>query len=129
MLEAAVYDEQGLKYGAQRTIFEIPKAEPSPALSPIVLVKRVDTINDSNDDPLEPLRYEKGKITPNLDGVVPVGAKNVSLFFILHTDPKVGGPVTLEMEAGRNGHPGRRVPLPLKIDASQSAAPYMASFK
>ena len=129
MLEAAVYDEQGLKYGAQRTIFDIPKAEPSLALSPIVLVKRVDTINDSNDDPLEPLRYEKGKITPNLDGVVPVGAKNVSLFFILHTDPKVGGPVTLEMEAGRNGHPGRRVPLPLNIDASQSTAPYMASFK
>ena len=69
-------------------MFEIPQSQGSPALSPIVLVKHVDTINDDNDDPLEPMRYEKGKITPNLVGVVPPGAKNVSLFFILHTDPK-----------------------------------------
>jgi hypothetical protein len=129
MLDAAVYDEQGLKYGAQRVVFDIPKSQVSPALSPIVLVKRVDTINDDNDDPLEPMRYEKGKITPNLEGVVPVGAKNVSLFFIMHPDPKLGGPVTLEIEASHNGHPGRRVPLPLKLDPSEGTVPYMASFK
>lgn len=130
MLEAAVYDEQGLKFGAQRTVFEIPQSEPSPGLSPIVLVKHVDTINDDNDDPLEPMRYEKGKITPNLAGVVsPGAAKNVSLFFILHTDPKSSGPTILEMEASHNGHPGRRVPLPLKLDPSAGAVPYLASFK
>jgi VWFA-related protein len=129
MLEAAVYDEQGLKFGAQRTVFDIPQSESSPGLSPIVLVKHVDTINDDNDDPLEPMRYEKGKITPNLVGVVPPGAKNVSLFFILHTDPKSVGTTTLEMEASRNGHPGRRVPLPLKLDPSAGAVPYLASFK
>ncbi len=129
MLDAAVYDEQGLKYGAQRMVFEIPKAQASPSLSPIVLVKRVDTINDDNDDPLEPMRYEKGKITPNLLGVVPAGAKNVSLFFILHPDPKISGPTTLEMEASHNGHAGRRVPLPLRLDSSAGTVPYLASFK
>jgi VWFA-related protein len=129
MLEASVYDEQGLKFGAQRTVFEIPQSEPSPGLSPLVLVKHVDTINDDNDDPLEPMRYEKGKITPNLAGVVPPGAKNVSLFFILHTDPKSSGPTTLEIEASHNGHPGRRVPLQLKLDPSAGAVPYLASFK
>ena len=36
-----------------------------------MLVKHVDSINDDNEDPLEPMRYEKGKITPNLVGVVP----------------------------------------------------------
>jgi VWFA-related protein len=129
MLEAAVYDEQGLKFGAQRTVFEIPQSQPSPTLSPIVLVKRVDTINDENDDPLEPMRYEKGKITPNLMGVVPAGAKNVSLFFILHPDPKSSAPTILEIEASHNGHPGRRVPLPLKLDPSEGTVPYLASFK
>jgi hypothetical protein len=94
-----------------------------------VLVKHVDTINDDNDDPLEPMRYEKGKITPNLVGVVPAGAKNVSLFFILHPDPKLSGPTTLEMEANHNGHPGRRVPLPLRLDPSAQTVPYLASFK
>ena len=62
-------------------------------MSPIVLVKHVDAINDDNEDPLEPMRYEKGKITPNLAGVVPPGAKGVSLFFILHPDPKSTEPV------------------------------------
>ncbi len=129
LLEAAVYDQDGLKYGAQRTVFEIPQAQGSPSLSPIVLVKRVDSINDDNDDPLEPLRYEKGKITPNLTGVVSGNAKGVSLFFILHPDPNSKEPPTLEMEASRNGHPGRRTPLPLKLNSAGEAVPYLASFK
>ena len=87
MLEAAVHDENGLKYGAQRLVFEISATQTSPYLSPIVLVKHVDTITDDNEDPLEPMRYEKGKITPNLAGIVTPGTKGVSLFFILRPDP------------------------------------------
>ena len=129
MLEAAVYDQDGLKYGAQRTVFEIPQAQVTPSLSPIVVVAHVDSINDDNDDPLEPLRYEKGKITANLTGVVAGNAKGVSLFFILHPDPKSSEPAILEMEASRNGHPGRRAPLPLKLNSAGEAVPYLASFK
>jgi len=129
LFEVAVYDQDGQKYGAQRTVFEIPQAQGSPSLSPIVLVRRVDSINDDNDDPLEPLRYEKGKITPNLTGVVAGNAKGVSLFFILHPDPNSKEPPTLEMEAIRNGHPGRRTPLPLKLNSVGEAVPYLASFK
>ena len=43
-----------------------------------------------------------------LPGVIPAGAKNVSLFFILHPDPNSNEPPTLEMEASRNGHPGTK---------------------
>ena len=129
LFEVAVYDQIGLKYGAQRTVFQIPPTQVTPSLSPIVLVKHIDPINDDNDDPLEPMRYEKGKITPNLDGIVPAKAKNVSLFFILHPDPRSSSPATLEMEAARNGHPGRRTPLPLKLNSAGEAAPYLASFK
>ncbi len=129
LLEAAVYDQDGLKYGARRTVFEIPQSQVTPSLSSIVLVKHVDSINDDNEDPLEPMRYEKGKITPNLMGVVPGNAKGVSLFFILHPDPASKEPPTLEIEASRNGHPGRRTPLPLKVNGAQEAVPYLASFK
>lgn len=130
MLDAAVYDEIGLKYGAARIVFRIPPEQVTPSLSPIVLVKHVDSINDDNDDPLEPMRYEKNKITANLAGVVPsAAAKNISLFFILHTDPKSKSPATLEMEADRNGHPGRRSPLPLKLNSDGQPLPYLASFK
>jgi hypothetical protein len=124
-----VYDEDGLKYGAQRTVFEIPPAQLTPSLSPIVLVGHVDSINDETDDPLEPLKYEKGKITPNLSGSVAGNAKGVSLFFILHPDPKASELPILEMEASRNGHPGRRTPLPLKLNSAGEAVPYLASFK
>ncbi|HKD59439.1 MAG TPA: VWA domain-containing protein [Terracidiphilus sp.] len=129
LLEAAVYDELGLKYGAQRIVFEIPQKQMTPSLSSIVLVKKVDTINDDNDDPLEPMRYEKGKITPNLSGFVPAGEKGLSLFFILHPDPQSKEPVTLEMEASRNGSPGRRTPLALNLKDPDGNVPYMASFK
>lgn len=129
LLEAAVYDETGIKYGAQRIIFQIPPTQVTPSLSPIVLVKHADPINDDNDDPLEPMRYEKSRITPNLAGVIPAGAKNVSLFFIMHPDPKSTSPATLEMEAARNGHPGHRTPLPLKLGSGGEAVSYLASFK
>jgi hypothetical protein len=129
MMEAAVHDETGLKYGAQRIVFEIPATQTSPSLSPIVLVKHVDTISDDNEDPLEPMRYEKGKITPNLAGIVPSGAKGVSLFFILRPDPSSKQPVTLEMEASRNGHAGRRTPLPLMLNDAKETVPYLATFK
>ena len=129
MLEAAVHDETGLKYGAQRLVFEIPAAQASPSLSPIVLVKHVDTITNDNEDPLEPMRYEKGKITPNLAGVVPPGTKDVSLFFILHPDPHSKEPATLEMEASRNGHAGRRTPLPLTLNDAKETVPYLATFR
>ena len=129
MLEAAVHDENGLKYGAQRLVFEISATQTSPYLSPIVLVKHVDTITDDNEDPLEPMRYEKGKITPNLAGIVTPGTKGVSLFFILRPDPGSTQPVTLEMEASRNGHAGRRTPLPLMLNDAKETVPYLATFK
>ena len=104
LLDAAVYDEVGLKYGAQRTVFEIPAdADDRRRLSPIVLVKHVDTINDDNEDPLEPMRYEKGKITPNLVGVVP--AKCEKRLVVLH--PASGSEIEGARDAGDGGKPQR----------------------
>lgn len=126
-LEVAVLDQAGEKAGVQRIPFEIPAVQTTPSLSEIVLVRKVDTFHQE-DDPDEPLRYEKGKITPNLAGTVPEHAKSVSLFFILHRDPTSKGPVTLEIAAGRNGRPGKLTALPLSLQGSSGAVPYLASF-
>ncbi len=128
VLEAAVYDQFGSKAGAQRINFEIPAVQSSLSMSDLVLVRKIDTFHEE-DDPAEPMRYEKGKITPNLSRDVPPNAKSVSLFFILHPDPKSTELPTLQMIASRNGRAGKRMPLPLSLDTAGATAPYLASFK
>jgi VWFA-related protein len=87
VMEVAVRDQFGGKAGAKRVNFEIPAVQPSPSLSEIVLVRKVDTFHEE-DDPLEPLRFEKGKLTPNLSGQLPANAKSVSLFSFCIQTPK-----------------------------------------
>jgi VWFA-related protein len=128
VLEVAVKDQNSEKMSAQRIPFEIPAVVGGPALSDMVLVRKMDAFNEDA-DPLEPLRYESGKVTPNLSGIVPQGAKSVSLFMILHPDPHVSDPPTLEMQVIRNGKAGRRTPLPLRIGSTDAAMPYLASFQ
>ena len=129
VMEVAVLDQMGGKAGAARVNFEIPSVQSSPSLSEIVLVRKVDTFHEE-DDPLEPLRFEKGKLTPNLSGQLPENAKSVSLFFILHPDPKSADPATLEMEVSHNGNFGHRTPLSLPTKGlAGDAIPYMANFK
>jgi VWFA-related protein len=128
VLEVAVKDENSEKMSAQRITFEIPAVSSGPALSDMVLVRKMDTFNEDA-DPLEPLRYESGKVTPNLSGTVPHDSKTVSLFMILHPDPKVSDPPTLEMQVIRNGKAGRQTPLPLRVSSTDAAMPYLASFQ
>ncbi len=128
VLEAVVYDQFGEKAGAKRVNFEIPPVQNTLSLSDIILVKKIDTFHEE-DDPLEPMKYEKGKVTPNLSAEVAAEAKGVSLFFILHPDPKSKEPVMLEMEASRNGRPGKRMTLPLHLNGDDATVPYLASFK
>lgn len=130
VLETAVMDQFGQKAGAQRVKFDIPKVAVTPSLSDMVLVRKMESFHE-DDDAQEPMRYEKGKITPNLTGQLPEGVKSVSMFFILHPDPNAATPATLEMEIMRNGMPGHRTPLPLPTRSSLSsdAIPYLANFK
>jgi VWFA-related protein len=127
-LEVAVKDENSEKMSAQRIPFEISAVPSGPALSDMVLVRKMDTFNEDA-DPLEPMRYEDGKVTPNLSGSVPVDNKSVSLFLLLHPDPKATDPPTLEMQVIRNGKAGRQTPLPLRIGAKDAVIPYLATFQ
>lgn len=127
-LEVAVLDNNSGTGGAQRIDFEIPETPASPSLSDMVLVRQMDAFNPLT-DPLEPLRYENVKVTPSLAGVATGDGKSLSLFFILHPDPKATEPPTLEMQVFHDGKPGRRTPLPLKKVGNGAAIPYLATFK
>lgn len=126
-LEVAVMDRLAEKAGVRRVDFQIAAPAEGPSLSDVVLVRKVDGLQ-TNEDPSEPLIFEKGRVTPNLIGDVPASAKAVSLFFIMHPDAKSKDSVQVEMEVSRNGHAGRRTALPIHLDDAQVAVPYLASF-
>jgi len=127
-LEVAVADQNGDKISAQRIPFEISATPGGPALSDIVLVRKMDTFNEDA-DPLEPLQYESGKVEPNLSGTVPQGEKTVSLFLMLHPDPKVTDTPTFEMQVIHNGKAGRRTPMPVHMTSKDAIVPYLATFQ
>jgi VWFA-related protein len=129
VLEVAVKDENNEKISAQRIPFEIPAQPSGPAMSDLVLVRKMDTFNEDA-DPLEPLHYEGGKVIPNLSGTVPHESKSLSLFLILHPDPHATDAPTLEMQVIRNGKAGRLTPLPLRTaGAKDTMIPYLATFQ
>jgi VWFA-related protein len=128
VMEVAVQDQNSGKKSVQRVHFEIPAVVAGPSLSDMVLVRKMDSFQEDA-DPLEPLRYEHSKATPNLSGEVSGDAKNVSLFFILHRDPQAKDPATLEMIVSRNGKPGKRTPLPLHAGSTGATMPYLATFQ
>jgi len=127
-LEVAVEDQFGRKTGAKRSEFDVPIAAQGATLSDVTLVRKLDAIPAEDDDPENPLRYETTTVTPNILGELPQDSKGVSLFFVLHPDPKVKEDPTLEMQVVRDGNPGRRIPLPLKRSAAGLPIPYLASF-
>ena len=124
-MEVAVLDQNSGKAGAIRRTFEIPDLTGVVSLSDMVLV-RTKAADDG--DPLEPLRYQHAKVTPNLTGELPANAKDASFFLILHPDPESDEPMKLEMELDRNGKAGPRSAL-LEADGEHSAMSYIASVK
>jgi VWFA-related protein len=127
-LEVAVTDRLSGKTGARRSTFEIPDQGKTLSVSDMVLVTKLNTIHEGEEDTLNPLRYEKSVVTPNVTGELPVGSKGISMFFMVHPDPASSETGTLEMQVIHDGKAGRRIPLPLNMNAGQLAVPYLASF-
>lgn len=127
-MDVAVSDQDSGKTGAERVEFDVHDPARAEAMSDLVLVRRMDGIRTDDDDPVEPLRYENSKITPNISEVLPQDAKDVQLFFILHPNPASKEEPTLEMQVIHNGTPGRRTPLPLRMGVAGMPVPYLASF-
>ncbi|HEX4424107.1 MAG TPA: VWA domain-containing protein [Terriglobales bacterium] len=128
VLESAIFDRNSGKFSAQRSTFEIQKVAAGPSLSDLSLVRRIEPMS-AETDLLEPLRYEKTRVVPNLSGQLSPDAKDVSLFFVVHPDAHASEAPTLEMEVLRNGEPVGRMPLQLRKSGGSGAIPYMASIR
>ena len=127
VLEAAILDHNSGKAGAQRIAFEIPGASGVPSLSNMVLVRQTDPVH-AGDDPLEPLRYENSKLTPNLYGQLPPGVKDVSLFFTAHSDPSAPEAPTLSIRVYRDGKALGGEPMINRQASGAEYSSYLTSF-
>ncbi len=103
VLETVILDRVGGKAGAVRTEFTIPARADGPWLSDVAMVRRVQPWKGTP-DPLEPLRYGKARIAPNLSHQVRVGTQQVSFLFRMHGNPKLeGGAGRLDVVVKRDG--------------------------
>jgi VWFA-related protein len=128
VLETAILDRNSGKFGAQRSDFDIPKVAAGPSLSDLTLVQRTEPVG-AESDLLEPMRYQNAKVVANLSGQVSPGAKDISLFFMVHPETGNSEQPTLEMEVMRNGEPVGHMPLQLRKISGPGAIPYMASIR
>ena len=124
-LETAVLDRNSGKIGGQRSQFAVTPSGSGPFLSDVVLVRRVDPYPYEL-DPLEPLRFQHGRVVPNVSASVAQGTKELSFFFLVQPESSNSEPATLEMEVLRNGSLLGQSPLQLP-KTSDEAFPYMAS--
>ncbi len=127
-LEAVILDLNSGKASAERKNFEIARAPNGPSLSDMALVRRTEPFKPET-DPLEPLRYENGRIVPDLSGDVTNKTKSISLFFMIHTDSQSAEQARLAMEVLRNGDPIASMPLPLRKTSDAGVVPYLASIQ
>jgi len=125
-VETAVVDRSSGKMGREQVQFQVPNAGFGPFLSDIALVRRIDPSPEEL-DPFEPLRYQRGKIVPDLSSHV-AASGDTSFFFLVHPDRSASEPAMLEMQVLRNGDLMGQVPLQLPRDIGD-AFPYIASLR
>jgi hypothetical protein len=104
VLEAVVLDRNGGKAGALRTEFTVPAPAEGPWLSDVALVRRMQPVAGTP-DPLEPLQYEKARVTPNLSHTIPSGTQHISFLFRVHGNANLnGGAGRLVVDVERDGN-------------------------
>ncbi len=128
VLEAAVLDHNSGKTGAQRVEFTIPNSPAGPSLSDLTMVQRIDPVPQEA-DPEEPMRYGAGRVVPAISGRVSKGTKQLSFFFVVHTDSESADQPRLEMEILKSGEPIAQVPLALGKTSGPATVPYLASIQ
>ncbi len=126
LLETAILDQNSGRSGAERIPFEIPKVSSGPSLSDVVIVRKAEPFR-AEDDPSEPLQYGNQKVTPNLSGQLPVGIKDVPLFFIAHSDPDAADAPVLNVQVLKDGKPAEGAPMIAQQIRKARSSSYLAS--
>jgi VWFA-related protein len=128
VLEAVVLDQNNGKSGAQRAEFEVPRDPEGPSLSDVTMVQRIDPVPEEA-DPDEPMRYGNGRVVPSVTGGVAKGTKELSFFFMVHSEGDPDSRPKLEMEVLKSGDSIAKVPLTLRKTDGPATIPYLASIQ
>lgn len=129
IMEAAVLDHNSGKVSAQRANFSILGPTAGPSLSDLTMVQRIDPVPATEIDTEEPLRYGDGIVVADVSGRVPHGAKEISLFFVVHPDPTSQEQPRLEMTVLKSHEAIAQVPLQLRKSTGPASIPYLASIQ
>lgn len=128
-LETAVMDRQATRAGAQRTSFNLAPIPAGPALSDIALVHSVEPMQ-AETATFEPMRYQDGRVVPDLSADLPENTKSLSLFFLVHPLPGTTVQPTLEMQIFRNHELLGKMPLELrKVSGTGGVIPYLGNIQ
>jgi VWFA-related protein len=127
-MEVLIVDTTSSKACAQRIPFEVSGKSEAPSLSNMILVRRTDPVPSNDGDTTDPLRDDKSRVTPNLSGALPSGDNRVSIFLVVHDNPRSQQPARLEIKVLREGQVLGSAPLVARQVRGGEYFSYLNSF-
>jgi len=127
-LETAAQDREANRISARRAVIVVPPASQGVSMSSVAVIKRVDPVDPDVKDPDNPLRFEQGKIIPNLgEGIQPKPGSQVSFFFVVYPAPGLNEKPGLTLEFLLDGQVIARAAPELSQPDAQGHIAYIAS--
>lgn len=125
-LEAAAVDRGSARAGVRRSVLLVPPAPNGLAVSDLVLVRRVDAVEEPR-RAADPLLARGGQVTPEVSGVVDQSLPGDLIFYGVAYPPlPVQKPVRVTLQILRDGQPIMRSPESDVPVEANSAAPFLA---
>lgn len=128
-LEVVANDALGHKTGAQRSTFTIEAPKHGVAISDVALVQSIEPVEE-DPETFEPMRYEDGRVVPNVGDMLPEKTDSAKFFFLLHPVAGSESQPALRMQILCDGKLLMEAPLPLqKVSGTGAGVPYLATLR
>jgi len=96
-METAALDQEAMSIGTKRVVLDVPVPH-GIGLSDVILVRRLDPLEEPL-NPIDPLQFSGGRVTPSLSGELIGGTgAQAALYFVVYPVPEQAGPVHLDIE-------------------------------
>jgi VWFA-related protein len=127
-LETAAQDREANRISARRAVIIVPPATQSLSMSSVAVIKRIDPVDPNVKDADNPLRFEQGKIIPNLEEAIQQKpGSQVSFFFVVYPAPGVNEKPGLTLEFLLDGQVIARATPELSQPDARGRIAYIAS--